>query len=349
MQLVGATHVSQNRLVGDDGFGRRNPPAPLASSVRKKSSKHHPHVAPPPVQQPPLQNPQPFVPLTNQINPQMLSMPPSRHLQVRSDSIEHYLRNLGIDALRRHLGRVVYRGTDFLFDGELLASHVGGTLDVDIPGTFLPYHADGSKAWCLRNEVNDWIEEVSPTGKAVLSVMPGYADRQLWGTDVYTDDSDLLAVLVHAAWLRPILPSKPRHVDPLKEETRQVKRARNSNDDLRVRLRIAPKLIRYVATERAGILSRGWGNSHDGVSIVVESIERIKVSNNENHIGIFRLRSLLQRGAALKANSRRNAKLRMKSYLDERAVALGIDSDSLDYPSLPIVERLTFLRGREIG
>lgn len=39
----------------------------------------------------------------------------------------------------------------------------------------------------------------------------------------------------------------------------------------------------------------------------------------------------------------------MKSYLDERSVALGLDSDSLDYPSLPIVERLTFLRGREIG
>lgn len=60
-------------------------------------------------------------------------------------------------------------------------------------------------------------------------------------------------------------------------------------------------------------------------------------------------RLTLQRGSALKANSRKNAKLRMKSYLDERSIALGKDPDSLDYPSLPIVERLTFLRGREIG
>lgn len=39
----------------------------------------------------------------------------------------------------------------------------------------------------------------------------------------------------------------------------------------------------------------------------------------------------------------------MKSYLDERAVALGLNSDSLEYPSPPIVEQLAFLRGREIG
>lgn len=284
VQIVGVSHVPQNRLIGDDGLGGRIQPAPVpATGNRKKSSKHHPHAAQPAMvaqqQQQSLQNPQAVhMPIVNQINPQTLSVPPSRHLQVRSDAIEHYLRILGIEALRKHLGRVVYRGTDFLVDGELLASHVGGTLDVDIPGTFLPYHADGTKAWCLRNEVEDWIEEVSPSGKAVLNVMPGYADRQLWGTDVYTDDSDLLAVLVHAAWLRPILPSKNGAADSAKGEMRENKRARNANDDLRVRLRIAPKLVRYVATERAGILSRGWGNSHDGVSIVVESIERIKVS-----------------------------------------------------------------------
>jgi hypothetical protein len=278
VQIVGVTHAPQNRLVGDDGLGRIAPGQ--ATGSRKKSSKHHSHAPQQAVAAPqPVQNPQPtYMPALNQINPQSLSVPPSRHLQVRSDAIEHYLRILGIEALRKHLGRVVYRGTDFLVDGELLASHVGGTLDVDIPGTFLPYHADGSKAWCLRNEVEDWIEEVSPSGKAVLNAMPGYADRQLWGTDVYTDDSDLLAVLVHAAWLRPILPSKGALLDSVNGQGRDNKRARNANDDLRVRLRIAPKLVRYVATERAGILSRGWGNSHDGVSIVVESIERIKVS-----------------------------------------------------------------------
>ncbi|KAJ9103927.1 hypothetical protein QFC21_002390 [Naganishia friedmannii] len=335
IQIVDVSHAPQNRLVGDEGFGARNQQAHTSTaSSRKKSTKHHSHAqqqqlaAVQPLQQPVPQNPQPiFMPPTNHINPQMLSAPPSRHLQVRSDAIEHYLRILGIEALRKHLGRVVYRGTDWLMDGELLALHVGGTLDVEIPGEFLPSRPDGSKAWCLRHEVNDWIEEVSPPGKALLEVMPGYADRKLWGTDVYTDDSDLLAVLVHAAWLRPILPRTNSQTGA--DEARN--RGRGTQDDLRVRLRIAPKLIRYVATERAGILSRGWGNSHDGVSIVVESIERIK------------------RGSALKANSRRNAKLRMKSYLTERAIALGLTQDSLEYPSLPIVDELVFLRGREIG
>lgn len=116
--------------------------------------------------------------------------------------------------------------------------------------------------------------------------------RKLWGTDVYTDDSDVLAMCVHAGWVEgPSLESEgiPAWVPP-----GRAARAWNgltghspptgsagsgkAKDgaracDLSVILRIAPKLIAYKGCQRGGIKSRSWGNSHDGVSLVVESVE----------------------------------------------------------------------------
>lgn len=137
--------------------------------------------------------------------------------------------------------------------------------------------------------------------------------RKLWGTDVYTDDSDVLAMCVHAGWVEgPSLEAEgiPAWVPPGRaarawngltaaasdEHVSKLSAAEEAADvemsdapslckptrvavrpeiscDLSVILRIAPKLIAYKGCQRGGIKSRSWGNSHDGVSLVVESVE----------------------------------------------------------------------------
>lgn len=127
---------------------------------------------------------------------------------------------------------------------------------------------------------------------------PSLARRKLWGTDVYTDDSDVLAMCVHAGWIEaPHLPNVPEWLagggasnvskawTELTERQERAfghaPRAPPSREhrgtqltcDLSVTLRIAPKLILYKGCHRGGIKSRSWGNTHDGASLVVESVE----------------------------------------------------------------------------
>lgn len=166
--------------------------------------------------------------------------------------------------------------------------------------------------------------------------------RKLWGTDVYTDDSDVLAMCVHAGWLEPpilltrdgkevpnwVPPGKPARKwlewDSKEKELEEGGERSNEENgtqdvsmkdlnstststlgqdqsvikeqssdqstsswlrsekerpcDLSVMLRIAPALIAYKGSQRAGIRSRSWGNGHDGVSLYIESVELKEVS-----------------------------------------------------------------------
>lgn len=129
---------------------------------------------------------------------------------------------------------------------------------------------------------------------------PSLEQRKLWGTDVYTDDSDVLAMCVHAGWIEaPTIPGVPEWLSgggsrrvaqawtALAERQAQatgeplprppaadpVSLVPHSTCDLSVILRIAPKLILYKGCHRGGVQSRSWGNTHDGVSLVVESVE----------------------------------------------------------------------------
>ncbi|KAI8834673.1 histone deacetylation protein Rxt3-domain-containing protein [Chytridium lagenaria] len=136
-------------------------------------------------------------------------------------------------------------------------------------------------------------------------------NQALWGTDVYTDDSDIVSILVHSGHYRPIdsptvpdleeaklqndskVPISPhtkkptfgakpsplpiRTLPPTPDHPYQAKRdpfnSRLPDHDLCVTLRILPRLTRYTGSARFGVSSRGWGCSHDGESIRVERIE----------------------------------------------------------------------------
>lgn len=115
--------------------------------------------------------------------------------------------------------------------------------------------------------------------------------RAVWGTDIYTDDSDVIAACIHAGWFRgewpedvdtaflgldeavstasDILTSMRNGPQAVKDEAGSVvysEPPRNgpmavpANRDLHVTLLILPKLEKYASTTRFGIKSREWGS-----------------------------------------------------------------------------------------
>ncbi|KAG5078379.1 hypothetical protein AAZX31_20G200800 [Glycine max] len=65
---------------------------------------------------------------------------------------------------------------------------------------------------------------------------------QLWGTDVYTYDSDLVAVLMHTGYCRPT--ASPPHA---------------AIQELRATVRVLPPQDCYISTLRNNVRSRAWG------------------------------------------------------------------------------------------
>ncbi|CAN8074475.1 unnamed protein product [Agarophyton chilense] len=84
-------------------------------------------------------------------------------------------------------------------------------------------------------------------------------NRFLWGTDVYTDDSDLVAVLIHTGYVT-------MHTNPPFEY-------------LTVKLKLRPHVFRssppFQSTERYAMCSRAWGSAYNGARISVLSVQAV--------------------------------------------------------------------------
>ncbi|CAG8593165.1 8029_t:CDS:2 [Acaulospora morrowiae] len=131
----------------------------------------------------------------------------------------------------RHLGHLIYNPKEIL---PPLEFHENGLLEIWIPSKHLTW--ENMK---VRN-------------------------RFLWGTDVYTDDSDIVAVLIHTGLYNP-LPPPPKSKWSLN----------HPDHDLCVTIRVLPKLVQYTATTRNKYQSRSWGNHH-GVSYKIEKVCEMK-------------------------------------------------------------------------
>ncbi|CAM6103266.1 unnamed protein product [Calypogeia fissa] len=81
---------------------------------------------------------------------------------------------------------------------------------------------------------------------------------QLWGTDVYTDDSDLVAILMHTGYYAPTSSSPA-----------------NTILELRATVKVRAPQDRYTSTLRNSLRSRSWGAA-SGCSLSVESCYLVK-------------------------------------------------------------------------
>ncbi|KAK9446826.1 uncharacterized protein V1518DRAFT_422738 [Limtongia smithiae] len=105
----------------------------------------------------------------------------------------------------------------------------------------------------LDDRVNSIIQVRIARRFLLRNANPHVTRRRVWGTDVYTDDSDVVAALYHAGFLPP---------------ARDV-----GAGDCVATLRILPVLVRYQGCFRNGINSRTWLAPHDGVSFRIEAVQ----------------------------------------------------------------------------
>lgn len=185
-------------------------------------------------------------------------------LRVRSEAVD---RSLSADT-SPSLGRFVWSpdvDPSDLLDGQMLRNGVGGRVEVVVDARWLR----GVGKWevtdpslALPDAATMAEADIVTTSEWSLWDLAALKRRKLWGTDVYTDDSDPLAMLLHAGWLRLGLAVG--------------RSAADSVTAIEIVLRVAPKLVRYEGSNRAGITSRSWGNGHDGVSLVIESAKTVE-------------------------------------------------------------------------
>lgn len=220
-----------------------------------------------------------------------------------------------------YLGRVVYDPfiePASLLDADVLRKGVGGKVEVWLDTDWLqgevweagaPSHpavsrqpspaletaekkassSEGKQSTQDEQQDDAMEEDVTNDGEVATPAwtlwdLPPLRSRKIWGTDVYTDDSDILAACIHSGWLRlgsttPLFSaskgddseevSSTLHKAPRKKRKMTLPQHRS----LKVTIVIAPRLIKYESSLRSGVRSRGWGNSHDGVSFAIESVE----------------------------------------------------------------------------
>ncbi|BGP29045.1 hypothetical protein JCM10296v2_000781 [Rhodotorula toruloides] len=223
---------------------------------------------------------------------------------------------------RRFLGRVTYDALVSpakLLDGGVLARGVGGYVEVVTPTTWIlgprrlsaPSTANPpiqSSCSVPPIDLHPVVFDIGPpsayNGEPLpftlsttplllpshLADLPSIRKREVWGTDVYTDDSDVLAMLLHSGWLRVTRRERRVKAGEKGAGADAIRRARIPGEErivlpptdgeekgvpkaLCVRLGVVPALLRYEGIERQGIRSRSWGNGHDGVSLRIEEVK----------------------------------------------------------------------------
>lgn len=109
--------------------------------------------------------------------------------------------------------------------------------------------------------------------------------RAVWGTDVYSDDSDPLAAAIHAGWIRGdwgvdvdvsmLELNSPNDVDTkdtVFTSPPATPMVPLPGKDLHLTLLILPTLQEYTSRVAHGLKSRPWGSDHDGISYRIEKI-----------------------------------------------------------------------------
>lgn len=113
--------------------------------------------------------------------------------------------------------------------------------------------------------------------------------RQIWGTDVYTDDSDVIAAAVHSGWLKgdfgewsqdlqDVCGNESEQEDeeevPITLAIRPSKPVKAPLDrDAHITLLVLPPLESYASTNQHHVLSRDWNKTHDGMSFMIHRID----------------------------------------------------------------------------
>ena len=141
--------------------------------------------------------------------------------------------------------------------------------------------------------------------------------RAVFGTDIYTDDSDVIAACIHQGWFRGAwnkdvdvdllgleidspangaVNGKDYENDILTDPPPKGPMHVPKNKDLHIMVLVLGALEKYASTTRFGIKSREWGGKHDGyegvhdgLSFMIKSIQWVDgIDSHEGRSGGFR-------------------------------------------------------------
>ena len=128
----------------------------------------------------------------------------------------------------------------------------------------------------LFKDYDDYLNSVVKVRVARRYITPNhepYQRRAVWGTSVYTDDSDIVASLFHEGYLQD--------TEPLF----------TAGSDLLVSVLILPPLKKYTGSTRHGLNSRTWITPHDGTSYKILAVDEISRGSAESPLGRRRERA----------------------------------------------------------
>jgi len=199
-----------------------------------------------------------------------LKIPRVPLVQINNDLLLETIR----DVPRRHLGSTLY-------SPSLESSLSPATYDSRSHYTTAPYtipRCEGKENCTLTVRIPRFYLSKEERERVCLG-------RAVWGTDIYTDDSDPLAAAIHAGWIRgewgdgidfSMLELNPGNDSDTKDTIFTSVPATPMlplpGKDLHLTLVILPALQNYTSHVVHGVRSRHWGSDHDGLSYRIDKI-----------------------------------------------------------------------------
>ncbi len=181
---------------------------------------------------------------------------------------------------RRHLGFFLYSP---ILSVPELHTPVRTRLNVSIRPNLIPSFKDPDQINCT------YTIRVSRTWLRASEREAICSERFLWGSGIYSDDSDPVAAAMHSGFIKgawservddtALLEQVIREQNPsidVKENVPDIPVEPPEGKDLHIKLLVLPQLEKYTETARYGLKSRTWpeeegrkGVPHDGVSFMV--------------------------------------------------------------------------------
>ncbi|KEF57795.1 uncharacterized protein A1O9_05715 [Exophiala aquamarina CBS 119918] len=202
---------------------------------------------------------------------------------------------------RRHLGSFKY---DPVVAPTELPRPSPLKFDVSIRPSLLPSFADAEHVNCTYTirVSRTWLQ---PRERGIIC-----AERYLWGSGIYTDDSDPLAAAMHSGFISSVHPAGIDEAllervieeqNPRIEGSTAPAKPKNVEEgkDLHLTLVVLPQLEQYVESVRFGIKSRTWPEEsstlsegantnktpHDGVSFMILKAEFVQDGTEVKRVG----------------------------------------------------------------
>lgn len=234
---------------------------------------------------------------------------------------------------RRHLGSYKYEPDVLVPEGSNQAET---EFDVCIKPKLLPSFSGVDDLNCT------YTMQISKTWLQDRERRLICSTRGLWGTGIYTDDSDPVAAAMHMGWIKPafgpnvdenLLQRIVQDQNPKIEIPKELKPPVQPLDvgkgkDLKITCVVMPQLESYAETARFGVRSRNWPEgpeniSHDGVSFSILKVEIVDIGPEERRIG----------------RTGQNKRARLRAQMEQRVRATRLEAERVERVMKRIKER----------